>query len=175
MDLPLLTPDATRRPGVAGVEAALGDGRAWTLALPGLDPALDEARDALFDAAAARGVYRECDVDLARVAAMRLLLRAHDIEASAAFALVRDADDGAIVRAVEAAFFGGSIGSYSEWARVSIRAAGIDPAALDPAEVGPLLAELERQRRTPPRGLIPSVRVGIHRQKRAALLKRKPG
>jgi hypothetical protein len=147
-----LTPEARAlAPGLAGTPITLA-GMTWFLAPGGVHGALDELRDHLFDQACLRGGFLVNEqlpgvaddyYSVADVAAYLLTLHYDLDEREAATLVTRGCEPAALCEAVHAALFGASSSrrTYTDWARGSLLAAGLDPRAIPPGDV-PLVLEL---------------------------------
>lgn len=145
-DRPILTPadfptpeGSARAARLHGTDLVLADGRTWTL----LDhvPEFGVVWDRLYDGNVLAGRY---DLDDVLLAGSRLLLANHDLPVDFAAWLIAKADPDALVVAVEAALFGrrDAIRSWSDWAEAALRANGLDPAAVPPRMLRPVLDHL---------------------------------
>jgi hypothetical protein len=131
-----------RSPHIRGVEAVMGDGRTWILALLGLSPALDEVRDRMFEDLAMDGGATFADILMVCYCALQANYVLSDREA---FALIAATPPESIVdeilECVIPSLFGGDR-SYTHWARSALLKNGIAPESLPPSDMPHVLHHL---------------------------------
>lgn len=141
-------PDERARRCCAGVPVEIA-GREWLLTRPGTHEALDRPRDCMCDAIHFHhGAVFMADVHDAGLA---LLVSNYRLTADEAATLLALADPDALAAAVREAIFGPPepLATFSIWQRASLRANGIDPETVPPAELPAVLRILIATGRTP--------------------------
>lgn len=129
---------ARRDPG--GPRVVLADGRAWTLARPGLSPVLNDVRDRMFDEMA---VAKRVSIPDVIQAAWVLLLANYALTDDDLTRLLTGADEKGLVDAVIDAMFGPEVPrrTYTTWVLSAFHANGLDPAKVP----GHLVPEVMKQ------------------------------
>ena len=142
-------PDAAKRlkPDASGTVAAAIAGQPWLFAdyIPKLAPVWDR----LIDANALAGRYPILDVQLA---AYRLLVENYTLSDDEAVILIRAADTGDLVKAVETALLGPerAYRGYSDWVVASLASNGLTIDAIPPKRLHAVLDMLVATRRAVP-------------------------
>lgn len=145
-----LTPAARIYPDTVGTAVVLADGQTWLLAdvVPDLRC---EVWDALYEDNRVNQRYDPADV---AVAACWLLMANYRLDLAEAHDLIAGTDPKTLVRPVEVALFGINhvrAGSFSDWVLAGLWSNGIDPDRLPRHLLWPVMLNLERMGRVPPR------------------------